>query len=1204
MAAADSGSGPRYAPEDPTLPKPWKGLIDGSTGNLYYWNPETSVTQYEKPAAFPPLHQGPPPQAGGVTSTAPLPQQMSSLPASVQGAQLNGLISQLGQHVNPSSLGLQQQGNSLLQHQGQSQQQLPGSVGQVSFQTQYSQYGQSVPQPGSYETQQIGVQMMQHMTQSSLLQSGQQMQHQQHQQQQQQQSGQPIPHQQPGQLMPQQHQQQQSLGPPMPHQHQHQQSLGQSMSHKHFEPGSQQISKVPPHSAPQVGFSQPHQFPQRQMTHHQVPSHQEQHGSHEQGPISLPAQVLDKHREYKAKDEEADLPQFNYSQFQQNSVPPSQNLPTGPGSGQIPHMGASPGKFKPFGGFPVSLQQSNAVPQYQQPLPDPAKQNRGPSFSNQMGAPMMQSQQPSMSPGGSRMGFEDNLRGRPSSEYYFNDHKEGPLVSPQHPKLAPIPMARNAQDMKLSGLPQQNIPHRHATGFNSPPAHMLSNTHGPPTAPTAFASNIPPPNQYLGPSGFPALPSAEAYCQQNEVTVMGDNVPAPFMTFEATRFPPEILRDMNAAGFAAPTPIQAQTWPIALQSRDIVAIAKTGSGKTLGYLIPAFMLLRVQRNNPRNGPTVLVLAPTRELATQIQDEAMKFGRSSGVSCTCLYGGAPKGPQLRELERGADIVVATPGRLNDILETKQIDLRQVSLFVLDEADRMLDMGFEPQIRKVVNELPPRRQTLMYTATWPKEVRKIASDLLVNPVQVNIGSVDELVANKSITQHVEVVPQMEKQRRLEHILRSQERGAKVIIFCSTKRLCDQLARSIGRNFGAVAIHGDKSQGERDWALNQFRTGRNTVLVATDVAARGLDIKDIRVVINYDFPTGIEDYVHRIGRTGRAGATGVSYTFFCEQDWKYATDLIKVLEGAEQHVPPQLREMASRGASGYNRDRGRISRFDSDGGVSGHWDSGGRGGMREGNFGGHGGMGGGGMRDGGFGGMRDNNFGGWGGMRDGGFDGRGAGRVGKRDGGFDGRGGGRGGMGARGGRGDFFPGRGGGPRGFSGPLDRYDNMDGRGGYSRGRGRGRFGDRREIANRGRGGGSYGRSPDMVRTWGGRSSSRSRSRSGSRGRSRSRSRSWTRSRSRSRSRSWSKGRSRSYSRSRSRSPSYDRYERRPRVSKFDQRDPSIPLPNTLNTATAPEPDVASANVYSGTNPSIQPTMEQNDSRPEVRGLDPTVLAP
>ncbi|XP_073139388.1 ATP-dependent RNA helicase-like protein DB10 isoform X2 [Henckelia pumila] len=648
---------------------------------------------------------------------------------------------------------------------------------------------------------------------------------------------------------------------------------------------------------------------------------------------------------------------------------------------------------------------------------------------------------------------------------------------------------------------------------------------------------------------------------------------------------------MHFAGFSAPTPIQAQTWPIALQNRDIVAIAKTGSGKTLGYLIPAFVHLRRRQNNPQNGPTVLVLSPTRELATQIQDEVLKFGRSSRVSCTCLYGGAPKGLQLKELERGVDIVVATPGRLNDILEMKRIDFRQISFLVLDEADRMLDMGFEPQIRKIVNELPPRRQTLMYTATWPKEVRKIASDLLVNPVQVNIGSVDELTANKAITQHVELVPEMEKQRRLEQILRSQERGSKCIIFCSTKKLCDQLARSIGRNFGAAVIHGDKSQGERDWVLNQFRTGKSPVLVATDVAARGLDIRDIRVVINYDFPTGIEDYVHRIGRTGRAGATGISYTFFSEQDWKHAPDLVKVLEGANQHVPPEVRDIALRGGPGFGKDRGSMNRYDSAAG-GGRWDSGGRGGMRDG-FGGRGGMrdggfgGRGGMRDGGFGGrggMRDDSFGGRGGMRDGGFNGRG----GTRDGNFGGRGGG---------------GRDGGPSGArlgwdrggrGGTHDRFNNLDARG---RGRGRGRFDSRRDGPDRSRGR-SFSRSPDRVRTWGS-SRSRSSSRGRSYSRSRSRSRSWSRSRSPRSSRSWSRSprrsRSRSPRRSRSRSP--DRYERRPpRKTKFDQVNVSPPK----TEAAAPEPGTG-GNAFTGIEPADQvPLVAAGDLGNLVAEADPS----
>eukprot|EP00252_Welwitschia_mirabilis_P020996 TRINITY_DN5268_c0_g1_i2.p1 TRINITY_DN5268_c0_g1~~TRINITY_DN5268_c0_g1_i2.p1 ORF type:complete len:505 (+),score=87.30 TRINITY_DN5268_c0_g1_i2:313-1827(+) len=344
------------------------------------------------------------------------------------------------------------------------------------------------------------------------------------------------------------------------------------------------------------------------------------------------------------------------------------------------------------------------------------------------------------------------------------------------------------------------------------------------------------------------------------------------------------------------------------------------------------MQLRRCRNNPRLGPTVLVLAPTRELATQIQDEAIKFGKSSRISSTCLYGGAPKPPQIRDLERGVDIVVATPGRLNDILEMRKINLRQVSFLILDEADRMLDMGFEPQIRKVVNELPRQRQTLMYTATWPKEVRKIAADLLVNPVQVTIGTIDELAANKSITQFVEIVAPFDKQRRVEQILRGQEPGSRVVIFCSTKRMCDQLARSLGRQFGATAIHGDKSQGERDSVLGNFRSGRMPVLVATDVAARGLDIKDIRVVINYDFPTGVEDYVHRIGRTGRAGASGLAHTFFSDQDGKFAAELIKVLERAEQKVPPELREIAAR-YSNSGRGRGGRGDFGSRGGRDGN-------------------------------------------------------------------------------------------------------------------------------------------------------------------------------------------------------------------------------------------------------------------------------
>uniref|UniRef100_A0A0E0FGW7 RNA helicase n=1 Tax=Oryza nivara TaxID=4536 RepID=A0A0E0FGW7_ORYNI len=454
------------------------------------------------------------------------------------------------------------------------------------------------------------------------------------------------------------------------------------------------------------------------------------------------------------------------------------------------------------------------------------------------------------------------------------------------------------------------------------------NTRSNPSSQPCSAAGVYPAQNVFSEAASGDRTSPEAYRAKHEITIVGNEAPAPFMTFQSTGFPPEILREVQQAGFSAPTPIQAQSWPIALRNRDIVAVAKTGSGKTLGYLIPGFILLKRLQHNSRDGPTVLVLSPTRELATQIQDEAKKFGRSSRISSVCLYGGAPKGPQLRDLERGADIVVATPGRLNDILEMRRVSLHQVSYLVLDEADRMLDMGFEPQIRKIVKQVQPKRQTLMFTATWPKEVRKIASDLLSNPVQVNIGNTDQLVANKSITQYVDVITPPEKSRRLDQILRSQEPGSKIIIFCSTKRMCDQLARNLARQYGASAIHGDKSQAERDSVLSEFRSGRCPILVATDVAARGLDIKDIRVVVNYDFPTGVEDYVHRIGRTGRAGATGVAYTFFCDQDSKYASDLVKILEGANQSVSQQLRDMVSRGGYG-GRSRRWASSDDSYGG-----------------------------------------------------------------------------------------------------------------------------------------------------------------------------------------------------------------------------------------------------------------------------------
>ncbi|KAL2622302.1 hypothetical protein R1flu_002507 [Riccia fluitans] len=406
-------------------------------------------------------------------------------------------------------------------------------------------------------------------------------------------------------------------------------------------------------------------------------------------------------------------------------------------------------------------------------------------------------------------------------------------------------------------------------------------------------------------------PSSEvdAYRKKHEITVRGDNVPHPFMSYGSTRFPSTILREFESAGFSSPSPIQAQSWPIALQGRDIVAVAKTGSGKTLGYLIPGFAHIERHRDKDYFGSRMLVVAPTRELATQIQAEAKKFGKSSDITSTCVYGGAEKGPQLRAIQKGVDIIIATPGRLNDFLNSGKFSLERVSYVVLDEADRMLDMGFEPQIRAIFSHLPAERQTLMFTATWPKEVRKMAGDMLHTPVQVNIGNADDLAANKSITQHIEVIRRPDKTRRLQQILRTQARDARIIVFSSTKRMCDQLANNLS-DLSAAAIHGDKSQEAREYALSDFRSGKSPILVATDVAARGLDVKDVRVVINYDFPTKFEDYIHRIGRTGRGGASGIAYTFFDDvQDAKFSKKLVKVLQGANQKVPKELADIAAR-------------------------------------------------------------------------------------------------------------------------------------------------------------------------------------------------------------------------------------------------------------------------------------------------------
>jgi len=286
----------------------------------------------------------------------------------------------------------------------------------------------------------------------------------------------------------------------------------------------------------------------------------------------------------------------------------------------------------------------------------------------------------------------------------------------------------------------------------------------------------------------------DQFRRDNQITIAGSNVPKPVTTFDEAGFPAYVMNEVKAQGFAKPTAIQSQGWPMALSGRDVVGIAETGSGKTLTYCLPAIVHINAQPLlGPGDGPIVLILAPTRELAVQIQQEINKFGRSSRIRNTCVYGGVPKGPQIRDLQRGVEVCIATPGRLIDMLEAGKTNLRRVTYLVLDEADRMLDMGFEPQIRKIIEQIRPDRQTCMWSATWPKEVRRLAADFQHDFIQVNIGSMD-LAANHRITQIVEVVSEMEKRdlmlKHLEKVM--EDKKNKVLVFTGTKRVADEITR----------------------------------------------------------------------------------------------------------------------------------------------------------------------------------------------------------------------------------------------------------------------------------------------------------------------------------------------------------------------------------------------------------------------------
>ncbi|KAK9535497.1 hypothetical protein VZT92_007873 [Zoarces viviparus] len=415
----------------------------------------------------------------------------------------------------------------------------------------------------------------------------------------------------------------------------------------------------------------------------------------------------------------------------------------------------------------------------------------------------------------------------------------------------------------------------------------------------------------------------EEYCRKKEITVRGSGCPKPVTSFQQAQFPQHVLDVLMQQNFKEPTAIQAQGFPLALSGRDMVGIAQTGSGKTLSYLLPAIVHISHQPYLERgDGPICLVLAPTRELAQQVQQVACDYGKSSRIKSTCVYGGAPKGPQIRDLERGVEICIATPGRLIDFLEAGKTNLQRCTYLVLDEADRMLDMGFEPQIRKIMDQIRPDRQTLMWSATWPKDVRQLAEDFLKDYVQINVGAL-ELSANHNILQIVDVCIESEKEHKLIQLMEEimAEKENKTIIFAETKKRCDDLTRRMRRDgWPAMCIHGDKSQPERDWVLSEFRSGKAPILIATDVASRGLDVEDVKFVINYDYPSSSEDYIHRIGRTARSTNKGTAYTFFTPGNLRQARELIRVLEEARKAINPKLLQLVDTGRGGGGRPRFR--------------------------------------------------------------------------------------------------------------------------------------------------------------------------------------------------------------------------------------------------------------------------------------------
>ncbi|KAI8804780.1 P-loop containing nucleoside triphosphate hydrolase protein, partial [Cladochytrium replicatum] len=439
------------------------------------------------------------------------------------------------------------------------------------------------------------------------------------------------------------------------------------------------------------------------------------------------------------------------------------------------------------------------------------------------------------------------------------------------------------------------------------------------------------------------------------VEASGQGCPDPIVDFDNSNLDGLIKSNVKLARYNHPTPVQRYSVAIVTAGRDLMACAQTGSGKTAAFLLP-ILSQNFKDGPPRRPPgrpedrrrkvtpTSLILAPTRELALQIYEESKKFGYRSWVRSCVVYGGQPMIDQIKDLERGCELLVATPGRLVDLIERGRVSLSMVKYLVLDEADRMLDMGFEPQIRRIVEQEdmgpPSERQTLMFSATFPRNIQMLARDFLKDYVFLAVGRVGS--TSENITQRIEYVEEQDKRSVLLDVLHSDgllnTNGQQnlTLVFVETKRAADMLCNFLtSNNFPATSIHGDRTQREREYALQQFRAGRTPILVATAVAARGLDIPNVTHVINFDLPQDIDDYVHRIGRTGRAGNVGKATAFFnTTKDKGIVRELSDILREANQEIPVWLDEcirdverdsaMRSYMKRGGGGGRGRGGRF----------------------------------------------------------------------------------------------------------------------------------------------------------------------------------------------------------------------------------------------------------------------------------------